>query len=175
MDADRIVCVQGNIVLQDVDAIVNAANPELAEGAGVCGAVFAAAGPELHEACRRRAPCPTGEARITDGFRLPARHVIHAVGPVHGACDGREDELLASAYRSSLELCDRHACRSVAFPAISTGIYGFPPREAAVIAIGVVRGWLTGHSRPERVVFVLFTPDDLELYRETLGSASGPS
>jgi O-acetyl-ADP-ribose deacetylase (regulator of RNase III) len=165
---ERIVCVQGDIVTQEVDAIVNAANSSLARGGGVCGAIFAAAGPELDSACRKIGGCPVGEARITDGFRLPARHVIHAVGPVYGACGGAEAELLAAAYRASLAQCEEHGCRSIAFPAISTGIYGYPLREAARIAIATVEDWLAQNEQPERVVFVLFSASDLAVYEELL-------
>src|ERR687897_2171374 len=122
-----------------VDAIVNAANVELAPGSGVCGAIHRAAGPELAVACARVAPCPTGEARIPPGFGLPARYVIHAVGPVwHGGAHG-EPELLASAYRASLALARAKELQSIAFPAISTGVYGYPVEAAAAIAVATVR------------------------------------
>src|SRR5262245_30195585 len=113
-----------------VDAIVNAANEQLLPGGGVCGAIHRAAGPDLARACAAVAPCPTGEARLTPGFRLPARFVVHAVGPVWQGGSAGEPELLASAYRAALRLAAEHALRSVAFPAISTGIYGYPLRAA---------------------------------------------
>ena len=126
----------------DVDAIVNAANERLAPGGGVCGVIHRAAGPGLAEACVRVGGCPTGGARITEGYALSARHVIHAVGPVwQGGTEG-EDGLLASAYRSSLDLAKRHGIASIAFPAISTGIYGYPLKRAAGIADAAVCGWL---------------------------------
>lgn len=165
---DRIACVQGDIVTQEVDAIVNAANSDLARGGGVCGAIFAAAGRELEGACDEVGGCPVGEARITDGFGLASRHVIHAVGPVYGGGGKGEAGLLSSAYRSSLALCEEHECRSVAFPAISTGIYGYPLREAARIAVATVEDWLAHHELPERVIFVLFSASDLAVYEELL-------
>jgi len=165
---DRVQIVQGNIVSQDVDAIVNAANTELKEGSGVCGAIFTAAGPELESACDAVGGCPTGDARITPGFLLKARHIIHAVGPVYRDGKSGEAELLANAYRSSLELCASHQCRSVAFPAISTGIYGYPKEEAARAAIGTVCDWLSQRTTPERVVFVLFTQQDREIYENVM-------
>jgi O-acetyl-ADP-ribose deacetylase (regulator of RNase III) len=166
--ARRVQLIQGNIVLQDVDAIVNAANSELQRGAGVCGAIFAAAGPRLEAACDAIGGCPPGEARITPGFMLEARHIIHAVGPIYQGGKSGEAELLAGAYRSSLELCATHQCRSIAFPAISTGIYGYPKEEAARTAIGTVCEWLSHHTVPERVVFVLFTRQDLDVYQSAL-------
>ena len=165
---DRVQIMQGNIVSVDVDAVVNAANSELMKGAGVCGAIFAAAGPELESACDAIGGCPTGEARITPGFLLKARYIIHAVGPVYRNGKSGEPELLASAYRSSLELCASHQCRSVGFPAISTGIYGYPKEDAAQTAIDTVCDWLSRHAIPERVVFVLFTQQDLEIYESVM-------
>src|SRR5262245_35638890 len=127
-----------DITTLEVDAIVNAANSTLAPGGGVCGAIHRAAGPELARACASLAPCPTGDARITPGFNLPARYVIHAVGPVwHGGHAG-EQELLASAYRRSLALAESNALRSVAFPAISTGIFGYPLESATRVAVDTV-------------------------------------
>src|SRR5687768_4892636 len=122
-----------------VDAIVNAANTDLAPGGGVCGAIHRAAGPELATACARLRPCPTGEARLTPGFRLPARFVIHAVGPVWRGGHGREVELLASAYRSAITIAAQMHLRSVAFPAISIGIYGFPLPSATQVAVATLR------------------------------------
>jgi O-acetyl-ADP-ribose deacetylase (regulator of RNase III) len=147
-----------------VDAIVNAANSSLAPGGGVCGAIHRAAGPELAAACARVAPCPTGQARITPGFRLPCRSVIHAVGPVwRGGRDGEAD-LLASAYRASLALAREHGVESVAFPAISTGIYGYPLRAATAIAVRTVREALASAGAPSRVVFACFGRDALDAY-----------
>lgn len=147
-----------------VDAIVNAANEALAPGGGVCGAIHRAAGPELARACAKVAPCPTGEARITPGFALPARHVIHAVGPVwRGGTEG-EAELLASAYRAALALAEGEALRSIAFPAISTGIYGYPLRGATRVAVAAVRAALAKPGSVGEVVFVCFGPDVLAAY-----------
>ncbi len=147
-----------------VDAIVNAANPALAPGGGVCGAIHGAAGPALAEACARVAPCPTGEARITSGFRLPARFVIHAVGPVWRGGGHGEAELLASAYRSALTLAGAERCRSLAFPAISTGSYRYPLREATGIAVGTVRTALAEPGSLTEVVFACFDDDVLAAY-----------
>jgi O-acetyl-ADP-ribose deacetylase len=166
---DRIKCVRGNIVTQEVDAVVNAANSHLREGYGVCGAIFTAAGPALERACNSIGVCPTGEARITEGFWMPARYIIHAVGPVFGECDGRDEEFLSSAYRSSLALSVEHSCSTVAFPAISTGIYGYPKHEAAEVAVATVCEWLANHELPHAVFFVLFTAQDLEIYEKLVG------
>jgi O-acetyl-ADP-ribose deacetylase (regulator of RNase III) len=144
-----------------VDAIVNAANTALAPGGGVCGAIHRAAGPELADACARVAPCPTGEARLTPGFRLPARFVIHAVGPVWQGGGAGEAELLASAYRASLEVAKAESLRSIAFPAISTGIYGYPLRLATAVAVETVKK----QAGPlERVIFACFDRATLEAY-----------
>jgi O-acetyl-ADP-ribose deacetylase (regulator of RNase III) len=165
----RIELLQGDITHQTTDAIVNAANTSLCGGGGVDGAIHRAGGPSILEECRRLGGCPTGDARLTTGGRLPARFVIHAVGPVYR--DGRhgEPELLASAYRRSLEVAAGHALRSVAFPSISTGAYRFPTAHAACIALGTVAGFLA--ERPgvlEVVRFVLFSVPDLEVYTEVL-------
>jgi O-acetyl-ADP-ribose deacetylase len=147
--------VQGDIVDQDVDAIVNAANSSLLGGGGVDGAIHHAAGPELLAECRTLGGCPTGEARITRGYRLKARHVIHAVGPVyHGR--PREAELLAGAYRSSLELASQHGIKTIAFPSISTGAYSYPLEEAAPIALRTIRDYLAAHPEIEIVRLVLW-------------------
>lgn len=160
--------VQGDIVAQDVDAIVNAANEGLAEGGGVCGAIFRAAGrAELAAACRPLTPCPTGEARITPGFRLPARQIIHAVGPVYRADDPPTSaRLLAAAYTSSLALATQHGLRSVAFPSISTGIFGYPVAEAAQVALAAVREALAAGGSVTLVRFVLWDEGTLAAYRE---------
>jgi len=153
-----------------LDAIVTAANSHLAGGGGVDGAVHRAAGPQLQAACRTIGSCPTGEARITPGFGLAARWVIHAVGPVwRGGTEG-EAELLHGAYTSSLGLALTHDCRSVAFPAISCGIYGYPVPEAMQIAIAAVRGWTA--RLPERVVFVGFDSSVVAVLGRLLGSAA---
>jgi O-acetyl-ADP-ribose deacetylase (regulator of RNase III) len=147
--------IHGNIVEQDVDAIVNAANSSLLGGGGVDGAIHHAAGPELLAECRTLGGCPTGEARITNGYRLKAGHVIHTVGPIyHG--QPRDAELLASAYRSSLQLASQHGVKTMAFPSISTGAYGYPLAEAAPIALRTVRDYLAEHPDIELVRFVLW-------------------
>jgi O-acetyl-ADP-ribose deacetylase (regulator of RNase III) len=153
----RITIVEGNIVTRDVDAIVNAANSSLLGGGGVDGAIHRAAGPQLLEACRALHGCATGDAKITPGFRLPARHVIHAVGPVwHGGARG-EAQLLASCYRRSLELAVAHGLHTVAFPAISCGAYGYPIAQAAEVAVGEIRRFLEQDARIERVELVCFS------------------
>lgn len=161
----------GDITTLDVDAIVNAANEQLAPGGGVCGAIHRAAGPELARACANLRPCPTGEARVTAGYQLLARFVIHAVGPVwHGGSQG-EAPLLASAYRSALRIAASKSLRSLAFPAISTGIYGYPLQPATDVAVATVREVLDQGSSVDDVIFVCFSPEVLEAYR----SAGVPS
>jgi O-acetyl-ADP-ribose deacetylase (regulator of RNase III) len=164
----RTELVQGDITRQQVDVIVNAANETLLGGGGVDGAIHRAAGPELLAECRTLGGCPTGQARITRGYRLPARHVIHTVGPVYR--DGRsgEPEKLASCYRESLALAARHGCRSIAFPAISCGVYGYPLEAAADIACRTVDDCLRWNDLPERVVFVVFDAAALDAYRAIL-------
>ena len=159
--------VVADITTLDTDAIVNAANEALAPGGGVCGAIHRAAGPELARACAAIGRCPTGEARITPGFRLPARFVIHAVGPVwHGGGQGEAD-LLASAYRSAMELAMENAISTIAFPAISTGIYGYPLEAATPIAVSTVRE-SAATLGVQRVVFACFNADVERVYREAL-------
>lgn len=159
----------GDITVLDVDAIVNAANERLLPGGGVCGAIHRAAGPALAAECASLGGCPVGSARLTRGYSLPAAHVIHAVGPVwHGGTRG-EDTQLASAYRSSLALARDHGLRSIAFPAISTGIYGFPLDRATEIAVRTVREWLAEEPIPETVVFAVFGEQAEAAYREALG------
>ena len=153
-----------DITTLPVDAILNAANERLAPGGGVCGAIHAKAGPELAVACTALGGCPTGEARITPGFRLPVRHVIHAVGPVWQGGGAGEAELLASAYRASLRLAEEHGLSSVAFPAISTGIYGYPLRPATGIAVRTVRD--ARRQLLRQVVFACFGAAALQAYRD---------
>ncbi len=154
-----------DITTLHVDAIVNAANTGLRPGGGVCGAIHDAAGPKLADACAKVAPCPTGDARLTPGFDLPARFVIHAVGPVwHGGGSG-EAALLASAYRASLDLAEREGLASIAFPSISTGIYGYPLDDASHVAVGAVRAWVSEAPRGlALVVFACFSQDALDAY-----------
>lgn len=161
----RLEVVQGDITTEAVDAIVNAANSSLLGGGGVDGAIHRAAGPELVEACRPLGGCPTGEAKATPGFRLPARWVIHTVGPVWRGGDSGEAELLASCYRRSLEVADELGARSVAFPAISTGIYGYPAEEAATIAVHSISSTPTS---VELVKLVAFDDRTRRLYEERL-------
>ncbi len=145
-----------DITRLEVDAIVNAANESLLGGGGVDGAIHRAAGPELLAECRTLGGCPTGEAKVTRGYRLPAKWVIHTVGPVWRGGGRGEAALLASAWRRSLEEAARLGVRTVAFPAISTGVYGYPADQAMTIALGVVRDWLAGHDLPEKVIICCF-------------------
>jgi len=150
-----------DITTLDVDAIVNAANNSLADGAGVCGAIHSAAGPELLAECQALGGCETGEAKITAGYNLPAKHVIHAVGPVWQGGGGNEAELLASCYRNSILLAEEHGLTSIAFPAISCGIYGYPIEQAAIIAIESTLKTLHQCEHVEHVIFACFS-DDIE-------------
>ena len=156
MTASRLQVVQADITTLAVDAIVNAANASLLGGGGVDGAIHRAAGPDLLAACRTLGGCATGQARITPGFHLPARHVIHTVGPVWQGGGAGESGLLASCYRESLRLAEAHGCRTLAIPAISTGIYGYPAGPAAGLAVATCRAWLQAHALPESVTLVAF-------------------
>lgn len=163
-----LALVQGDITREATDAIVNAANSSLLGGGGVDGAIHRAGGPQIVEECRKLGGCPTGEARITSGGRLKARHVIHAVGPVYRGGRRGEEALLAGAYRQSLELVAAHGLRSVSFPAISTGAYGYPMAEAARIALATVLESLRGHPQIELVRFVLFGKAAYATFAEVL-------
>jgi O-acetyl-ADP-ribose deacetylase (regulator of RNase III) len=169
----RIEIVEGDITQLDVDAIVNAANKTLLGGGGVDGAIHRAAGPRLRAACEVLAGCDTGEAKITPGFKLTARYVIHTVGPVWGGGERDEDRLLAACYRNSLMLAQHHSLASIAFPAISTGAYGFPPKRAAMIALKTVLETLE-EAQVERVVFCCFGAESRHFHEEAkagLGTA----
>ncbi len=166
----RVEVVVANITELDLDAIVNAANASLLGGGGVDGAIHRAAGPELVEACRRLGGARSGEAKMTEGFGLAARYVIHAVGPIwQGGAEG-EPELLARCYRNALDLAYEAQLRSVAFPCISTGVYGYPISRAAAVAQSTVRAWLERHDIPERVVFCCFSESDRETYERVAGT-----
>ncbi len=173
--ASTLELVHGDIVQQDVDAIVNAANTSLSGGGGVDGAIHRAAGPELLTECLTLGRCPTGEARITRGYKLPARYIIHAVGPVYSTGRQGEPELLASAYRNSLLRASEASARSVAFPAISTGAYRFPIEQAAAISLRTVIDYLREHPEIERVRFVLWHLADLQAYERALQAVTATS
>jgi O-acetyl-ADP-ribose deacetylase (regulator of RNase III) len=164
MTPNRIEVVKGDITKLEVDAIVNAANPSLLGGGGVDGAIHRAAGPELVMECRMLNGCRTGDAKITRGYRLPAKWVIHTVGPVWQGGEKGEDELLASCYRRSLEVAKAHGVASIAFPAVSTGVYRFPLERATGIAVREARRWIAAEDVPERVVFVCFGEDAYQCY-----------
>jgi O-acetyl-ADP-ribose deacetylase (regulator of RNase III) len=162
----RLQIVVADITTLHVDAIVNAANPTLLGGGGVDGAIHRAAGPELLAECRALGGCNTGEAKITEGYRLKARHVIHTVGPVWGAEGGNEEPLLASCYANALALAKQHGLRSIAFPAISTGVYGFPPERAARVAVKTLADRLAGDKHFTQVVLCCFAPASASLHEE---------
>jgi O-acetyl-ADP-ribose deacetylase len=165
----KLEVVDGDITGLDVEAIVNAANRHLAPGAGVCGAIHRAAGPDLARACAAVGSCEPGDAKLTPGFNLKARYVIHAVGPVWRGGDKGEDQILARCYRFSLSLAAAHDVRSIAFPAISTGVYGYPLERAADVAVAAVREWLPNYPVIERVVFCCFGAEPAAVYRRLLG------
>ena len=166
--ADRIQVVQGDITKLNVAAIVNAANESLLGGGGVDGAIHPAAGPGLLDECRKLGGCRTGQAKMTSGHRLTARHVIHTVGPVYDGGGYREAELLRSCYDESLRLAQAAGLESIAFPCISTGVYGYPKPDACAIAVSAVTQWLASNELPRTVVFCCFGPDDLKFYRDQL-------
>ena len=165
--------IQGDITKLSVDAIVNAANSSLLDGSGVNGAIHRAAGPELLQVCRTLGGCPIGQARLTHGYRLPAKFVIHTVGLVwHGGMQN-ETKLLASCYRESLSLAAAEQLASFAFPCISTGIFGYPPEQAANVAISAVRDFLSVPSSLREVIFCCYSAGDLEIYQSLLGNTEG--
>ncbi|MGC9344630.1 MAG: O-acetyl-ADP-ribose deacetylase [Bacteroidales bacterium] len=160
--------MKGDITSLPVDAIVNAANKSLQGGGGVDGAIHRAAGPELLEECRSLNGCETGDAKITRGYNLPAKYVIHTVGPVWNGGKYHEEKLLENAYRRSLEIARDHKLSTIAFPNISTGVYGFPKDKAAKIAISAVQNFLEENILPEKVVFVVFDDENLDIYQRLL-------
>jgi len=173
----RVTCIQGDITQEDVDAIVNAANEAMRGGGGVDGAIHRAAGPRLLEECIRRHPdgCPAGEARLTSGHDLLARHVIHTVGPVYRDGNSGEAELLAACHRNSIALAAEHGIRTLAFPAISTGVYGYPKEAAADVAFAALGEALAAHTGVSAVRVVLFAAADLTVYQQALGRHAGSS
>ncbi|MCF8130932.1 MAG: O-acetyl-ADP-ribose deacetylase [Deltaproteobacteria bacterium] len=169
---DKIKIVKGDITKLEVDAIVNAANNSLLGGGGVDGAIHRAAGPELLKETRKIGGCPTGEARVSNGYQLRARWVIHTVGPVWKGGARNEENLLASCYKNSLAAAVEKGAKTVAFPAISTGVYGFPLRRATEIAITETVGFLKNDDSLDRVIFVCFGEEALDVYQETLSRTS---
>jgi O-acetyl-ADP-ribose deacetylase len=165
----NIELIQGDITKLQVDAIVNAANTSLLGGGGVDGAIHRAAGPELLKECSLLQGCPTGEAKITKGYRLPARYVIHTAGPIWRGGNADEEELLASCYKRSLHLAIQHGIKSIAFPNISTGVYHFPKEKAASIAVKTVKEFSESDSNLERVIFICFDEENYRIYQEQLG------
>jgi O-acetyl-ADP-ribose deacetylase (regulator of RNase III) len=168
----RLRALRADITTLPLDAIVNAANSSLLGGGGVDGAIHRAAGPELLDECRRLHGCHTGDAKLTAGYRLPARHVIHAVGPVWQGGKRNEARLLASCYARSMDLAARHGIRTLAFPGISTGVYGYPVDQAARVAVDTVRSSLKKHDAFEEIIFCCFSMHDLQIYQKLLGEGA---
>jgi O-acetyl-ADP-ribose deacetylase (regulator of RNase III) len=165
---NRIEIIKGDITSLSVDAIVNAANNSLLGGGGVDGAIHKAAGPDLIKECEKMNGCPTGQAKITGGYQLKAKHVIHTVGPVWSGGHRDETDLLASCYTSSLKLAKEHKIKTVAIPGISTGVYGFPKDLAALIAVNETKRFISKNAYPEKVIFVAFDDENYEKYRKLL-------
>lgn len=166
----KITIKQGDITKEKVDAIVNAANSSLLGGGGVDGAIHHAAGPDLVKECRGLGGCETGEAKITAGYKLPAKFVIHTVGPVYGRARGRERDLLSNCYLNSLKLARSKSLKTIAFPCISTGIYGYPQEEAARIAVETVKGYIKENPDAfEEIIFVTFMATDHKIYKDLVG------
>ncbi len=168
----QLQAIQADITTLTIDTIVNAANSSLLGGGGVDGAIHRAAGPELVHECRLLGGCKTGQAKLTRGYRLPARFIIHTVGPVWQGGEHGEAELLASCYRQSLLLAHQQLCESIAFPCISTGIYGYPAEAAAQLALQTVAAFMAEHALPQRVVFCCFSAADLAIYQRLLVDVS---
>ncbi|MCX7881076.1 MAG: O-acetyl-ADP-ribose deacetylase [Patescibacteria group bacterium] len=164
----KITLVKGDITKQKVEAIVNAANKTLLGGGGVDGAIHKAAGPELLEECKKLGGCQTGEAKITKGYKLPAKYVIHTVGPIFGKENGKEAELLASCYRNSLFLAKKYKIKTIAFPSISTGVYGYPKKEAAEIVIKTIKEFIKNNNWFEEIRLVVFSKESYQIYKELL-------
>lgn len=167
---NRITIVVGDITTLNVHAIVNAANESLLGGGGVDGAIHRAAGPGLLAECRTFGGCATGQAKLTAGYRLPARHVIHTVGPVFDGGGYGEAELLRSCYRESLQLAANAGLESIAFPCISTGVFSYPKADACDVAVSMIAEWLSTKELPQKVIFCCFAEEDAELYRERLSA-----
>ncbi len=168
---EKIEIQQGDITRLDVDAIVNAANTKLLGGGGVDGAIHRAAGPKLLEECRTIGGCPTGEARITGGYNLPARHVIHTVGPVYSG-KPKDSQLLTNCYLNSLKLAVENSLATIAFPAISCGVYGYPIEDACKIAVDTSCAFLKTHPSLKKIIFIQFSPQDYAVYKAYLKSIS---
>ncbi|HMB65254.1 MAG TPA: O-acetyl-ADP-ribose deacetylase [Patescibacteria group bacterium] len=168
----EIKIIQGDVTQIKADAVVNAANKFLAPGGGVAGAIHYAAGPQLTAKCRELGGCETGEAKITPGYELPASYVIHTVGPVYGQEGGEEEELLASCYRESLALAEEYGLKSIAFPGISTGAFGYPKEKAFRVAVDTIKTFLEEkNSSLKEVILAGFTSEDVKLYKNVLGVA----
>ena len=170
---ERIEVIRGDITQQRVDAIVNASNPSLLPGTGVCGAIHRAAGHRLGFDCAKLGGCPRGEAKVTPGHRLFAQYVIHTVGPVWNGGNEKEPEVLASAYANSLKVASERGVRTVAFPSISTGVYGYPVDKASRVAVRTIKGYLEKEPNIQKVVIVCFTDDDEAEYKQALREALG--
>lgn len=168
MKVERVELIRGDITNLNVDAIVNAANNSLLGGGGVDGAIHKAAGPDLYRECESLKGCTTGQAKITKGYKLKAKHIIHTVGPVWYGGYRDEPDLLASCYQSTLNLAKKNKIKTIAIPGISTGIYGFPKDLAAIIAINETKRFINKHSYPRKVIFVAYDDDSFETYRKLL-------